>query len=455
MKKKSPQLVLDDILKYIPKFQGKNFVLFLSGHILEKANVNELIRQISLLFSLGIKIILVHGARPQITKIANKHKLAFEEIKGKRITTDKLLILARQTVMELSQKLLEHLTNIDETGIKIKPVIGNFIKAKALGIIDGTDFEHTGQVDKINKKSLTSLLDQGYMPIISSLGIDAYGELFNIRAVEVATQVAIQLKSAKILYIIEEDLSWISQQLDPKFTSKFQENSDSINSSLGELDPARLLKIIKGLKKEDRIDSLQEIRLINGYEASKSGVERVHFINGLQNNAILNEIFTQTGQGLLITGEEYSHFRKAKSRDILFILKMMKAANTMGEFRMRQDEEIAKQIKDYWVFELDQKICASAALHVHKNDNLAEIGALVVDVNYRHLGIGKKMVHFLTKMASKQNVNQVVACTTRAVQFFREIGFEESTDQALPEFIRGRKSGNRKSRILLRKLNTK
>lgn len=445
MNPKNPELIIDDILKYVPRFQGETFVIYFSGQLFEKIELAGLIRQIAILHSLSVKIIIVHGSRPQISNLAENLKISSARKKGLRVTNDKLMKIVKEASLDISYKIIETLSNKALTGLKIYPVLGNFVKAKCLGVIDGIDFGLTGVVEKVNKKILNNLLELKYIPVISPLGLDAMGNLFNVRSIEVATRVAIDMNAIKILFVLEEDLTWTVAE-----GSKSGEIQAS--GAFGDINTRDFPAIIKELKDKKKLTELQEERLLSGFSACEGGVERVHFIDGREKNALLGEVFTQTGKGLLISQYSYSQIRQAQKNDAHLILDLLKNSNELGEFLPRNENDFLTMIHDFRVFEIDGKICSSGALHLYQEQMVAEIAALVVDSGYRGHGIGKKMVSFLLEISKKKGIKKVVVCTTRAEQFFKEMGFTENRDKNIPDEIKKRGKDPRKPKILIKNI---
>lgn len=418
---------LTDILDYIPKFQDRIFVILLSGYLMESMNWSNFARQIATLQSLGIRIILVHGARPQIDRICRERKIASREISNYRITNNELMDIVSVESNKLSMKLFQSLSNQLNTSYVLKPVMGQFFRAKPLGIIKGTDTMRSGQVVKIFTNRLEELLQLNYLPLINSVGYDNEGNTYNIRSVDVASAIAVSMKAAKILYLIEEDYAG----------ERFAANS---------LELDEVLKMLES--EEADLNSLQKERFYSAYTACKNGVERAHFIDGRKKDAFLKEIFTTQGEGLLISNYDYHQIRKAENKDVGRILELIRNANELGEFRHRIEEDVRSYINDFYVFELDNHICSAVAFHRDSENRNAELAALVVEQGYRELGIGKKMVEFLIQLAKKNNLHNIVLSTTRTLQFFRQFGFTEMKPDEVPEFIKKNLEADRNSVVL-------
>ncbi len=399
------ELNLSDILRYVPKFQGKTVVIFVSGAALELMDLNNFAQQIAILSSLSIRTVIVHGSRYQINLQATKSGIAFEEQGNYRITNLEILEIAILESEKLTYLIRQYLSNTFSTGLMLKTVSGPFFKAKPLGVIGGIDYQRSGQVEKIYSQRIQELLDLQYIPILSAIGFDAQGQAYNVRSVELASQVAVSLQASKLVLLLEDDYT-------------------NLSSSANALELAELEELIK--QNQQKWPALRSERLRAGLMACANGVERAHFILGTEQDGLIREFFTQTGAGLLISGDSYRFVRSATIQDIPKIMEMMQNANQLGEFRLRQEEDFAKKIDDFFVFELEGKICGSIALHSFEKDGVAELAALVVEAKYRHLGVGKKLVEFIISRAKKQTLSTLYLSTTRATQFFKQFGFEET-----------------------------
>ncbi len=425
-------MVLDDILHYIPKYKNNIFVLFFSGSVLQEHNLNHLCRQIAILHSLGIKIVLVHGSRQQISEktTPNQNEIHVINNESIRVTPVEILQIATEVSLQLSYKILKSLTNTHLTGFTMNPIIGNFVKARPMGIIHGIDFLHTGQVDKIRKSKLYGILRQGFLPIVPPLGLDSEGNHYNLRGVDIAAQIAVALNAKKLIYCFTDNYKWLSDQM-------------------GMMDLDDLQTKIHDLQKRSPLDELLSERLGSAMLACQKGVERIHFINGLSKDAILQEVFTKAGHGLLLTGKKYNNIRQASLSDLQRILEILQNSQNYGELKNRSSEDIALDIKDYYVFELDEKICAVAALHPCQENQAAELAGLAVDPHYRHLGIGKKMVSYMIESMEKKRIIKIFAFTTRAARFFRELHFEEVETKQAPECVQKKWQKDRNSQLFV------
>lgn len=430
-------LVLDDILQYIPKFQNQTFVIFISGAILQQGKLQEFARQIAILHSLDIKIIIVHGSRPQISALLAQEGLKYHKYRNLRITTPEILTLVQSASWKLSYEILQALSNSHVTGFSIAPIIGNFVKAKGMGIIDGQNFLYTGQVDKVHKKRLQILLEHNYTPLLQPLGMDSEGTLFNLRAVEIAAHTAQVMKAAKFILLIEEDYRYLG-------------------NTMGFLNIQELDKQIEDLQTLPHSNDTQELlleRLQSAHQAAQQGIERIHLVHAIGKDYLLREIFTKEGNGLLISGNQFSQIRRAQPQDTKIILELLEKNNQLGEFRERGQEELVSNIEDFFLFEIEGAVCGAVALHPLKYHQTAELAALVVDQNYRQLGIGKKLVSFLLQFTQRKGMQSIYAMTTRAQQFFLEQGFEKLATEQTPEELLDKWNSDRSSQIFRYTLN--
>jgi amino-acid N-acetyltransferase len=286
-------------------------------------------------------------------------------------------------------------------------------------------------VDKVHEKRLQTLLDHGYTPLLQPLGMDSEGTLFNLRAVEIAAHTAQALRAAKFILLVEEDYRYLG-------------------NAMGFLDTQELDKQITALQSQNTQEEKQELlleRLQSALQAAQQGIERIHLVHAVGKDYLLREIFTKEGDGLLISGNQFSHIRRAQAHDTETILDLLDKTNQLGEFRERRREEIATTIEDFFVFEIEGTVCGAVALHPLKNQQTAELAALVVEQNYRHLGIGKKLISFLLQFAQKKGMKSIFAMTTRAQQFFLEQGFREPAKEETPQELVAKWNSDRNSKM--------
>jgi len=286
--------LLREALPYIQRFKGQTFVVKLSGKVTEdQNNLNSLAEELALLHQVGIRICVVHGGGKQLSELAKKLGIEQTIIEGRRVTDDATLEMAKMIFAgKINTDILAALRQRGIEAVGLSGVDGNIVHAekrppkeilnRETGVRDKVDFGHVGDVVQINARLLTVLLDHGYLPVISSLGADAEGMVFNINADTIAAAIAVQLKAEKLILLSDIDGIYLTAG-DPETKLSRVTASDA-----GEL-------ISSGAASGGMIPKLQSIIVL-----LERGVHSAHIISGAKRNALLSEIFTDKGTGTMI-----------------------------------------------------------------------------------------------------------------------------------------------------------
>jgi amino-acid N-acetyltransferase len=343
------------------------------------------------------------------------------------------------------------------SGSQVDAVIGNLVRARGLGVIDGFDMEHTGMVDKIYTDSFNHFLNQGTVPILPCIGWSPSGKPYNVPSDEIALAASAALGAVKLFFIslhgglrdgiyaipegchIGENGCIIRLNLQEAETI-LAANKDRLEHR-GNGDPSYTAAYNKA-ETEDR--SLYELQL--AIQALKANIDRVHIIDGREDGSVLRELFSNMGAGTMVYADEYESIRNLRSADIPVVLRLMEPLMQQGNLVRRNAEDIQEKKNDYVVYEIDGQIHACGALHLWGEDQ-GEIAAMATDPVYSDMGLGKKIVHFLIDRARKQQFHQVFVLTTRTHDWFETLGFKEDTIESLPEKRRRNYNQNRKSKI--------
>lgn len=286
--------LLREALPYIQRFQGQTFVVKLSGKVTEdQGNLTSLAEELALLHQVGIRICVVHGGGKQLSELANKLGIEQTIIEGRRVTDDATLEMAKMVFAgKINTDILAALRQRSIEAVGLSGVDGNIVQAKRrppkeilnreTGVRDKIDFGHVGDVVQINVRLLTVLLDHGYLPVVSSLGADDEGMVFNINADTIAAEIAIQLQAEKLILLSDVDGFYLTAG-DPQ-------------TKLSRLTAAEAGELIdSGSASGGMIPKLQSIRIL-----LERGVHSAHIISGTKRNALLSEIFTDKGTGTMI-----------------------------------------------------------------------------------------------------------------------------------------------------------
>ncbi|WP_252177008.1 amino-acid N-acetyltransferase [Endozoicomonas sp. 4G] len=418
---------------YIHAHHGKTFVITLGGEALASPNLNNIINDIALLSSLGVRLVLVHGARPQIEERLIARGLEPRFHNDKRITDRQCLECVMDAVgnlrVRIESKFSLGLVNSPMHGASIRVISGNFVTAKPLGVIDGQNYHHTGAIRKIDKEAIQQQLDSGYIVLLSCLGHSPTGELFNMEVEDVATHTAIHLDAEKLLLYSKDD-GIRDQQGQP----------------ISRLSPKEAEKVLKHLHGDNK-------RLLSSaITACHGGVERAQLIGYEQDGSLLLELFTREGSGTMVSRDHYEEIRAASIEDVGGILQLIRPLEQKGILRRRSRKELEREIRLFRVISLDGMIIGCAAIHLFSGEKTAELACLVVHPDYREKNRGDLLLSAIEEEAAQQGMDRLFVLTTQASHWFVERGFSETTQKSLPKEKRNQYNEERQSRILVKKL---
>lgn len=420
---------LRGILQYIPQFREKTFVLALDGVIVTDENFATLLLDVAVLRSLNIRVVLVHGASAQIKALAEKEGIKASNLDGSGITDTATLQLALDAANRLTHEILEGLSTND-----LRAVCPNAIIAHPLGILQGVDHLFTGKVERVDVDLLQTLLAQGIIPIIPPLGFDGDGKTYRVNSDAVALAVAEALKAVKLIFITAQDGILVQGRLIRQMLLADFES-------------------VLALQKDD-IPPEQLSKALHTVAACKAGIPRVHVINGLVDEGLLAEVFSNDGIGTLIYANEYQQIRRAMKKDIRAIQLLTKKAVEAEELVRRTRASIEKNLGDYYIFETDKNTVACVALHVYPEHKKGELACLYVNPSHENHGIGRKLLQYVENRAKEQNLNELIALSTQAFTYFQSKGgFSEGTPDDLPPVRREKyDQSGRNSKVLVKKL---
>jgi amino-acid N-acetyltransferase len=420
---------LRGILQYIPRFREKVFILSIDGAVVTDENFANIVRDIAVLRSLNIRVVLAHGASAQISALARTQGLQPSDLDGAGITDADTLSLALTAANRLTHEILEGLSAND-----LRAACTNAIIAHPMGIIQGVDHLFTGKVERVDVELLQSLLAQGVVPVVPPLGFDGDGRTYRVNSDHVAVAVAEALKAVKILFITTTD-------------GLFQQ---------GQLIRQMLASDLEQILAQRRHEILPEMlsKAIHAAAACHAGVPRVHLINGREDEGLLAEVFSNEGVGTLIYANEYQQIRRALKKDIRSILHLTKKSVESEELMKRTRASIEKQINDYYIFEIDKNPVACVALHVYAETEKGELAYLFVNPSHENQGIGRKLIQFVENKARELGLRELTALSTQAFTYFQsKAGFLEGTPDDLPPARREKyEQSGRRSKVLIKKL---
>lgn len=420
---------------YIHAFRGQTFVVVFGGEAVAESHFHHLIHDIALLAALGVRLVLVHGARPQIEQRLRERGAAIRYVGGRRITDDVALACVKEAVgstrMEIEARLSMGLANSPMAGARLRVVGGNAVIARPLGVRDGVDFCHSGAVRRIDADTLRQQLDSGALVLLSPLGYSPTGEIFNLTAVEVAAAAAMALCADKLICLIEGHGLMQDGQL------------------LRELAPeeAEHALLHQPVTNPELHSTLQ-----SAIAASRQGVRRVHLVDRRVNGVLLLELFTRDGCGTLISSARFEGTRPATIDDVGGILALIAPLEAEGVLVRRSRECLEMEISDYVVVERDGTIVAVGALHLFANESTAEIACLAVHPDYHGQGRGEALLRALEHQATQIGVGRVFVLTTQTAHWFVERGYAPAQVQDLPLARQSLYNAQRNSKVFIKEL---
>lgn len=420
---------LRGILRYIPQFREKAFVINVDGAIVTDENFANILVDIAVLRSLSIRIVLVHGASAQIRALAQEKRFTPSNLDGTGVTDETTLKLALTAANRLTHEILEGLSAND-----LRAACTNAVIAHPVGILHGVDQLFTGKVERVDTEMLQQLLDQGIIPVLPPLGFDGEGKTYRVNSDGVALAVAEALKAAKLMFITTHDGVRVGNRVIRQM-------------------PLSDLESVLTLQKPDIHPDLLS-KAIHAAAACKAGVPRAHVINGSLQEGLLAEVFTNEGVGTLIYGNEFQQIRRALKKDIRSILNLTRGSVETEELVKRTRATIEKQLDDYYIFEIDKNPVACIALHTWPELGKGELACLYVSSAHENQGIGRKLVQFVENKARELGLRELIALSTQAFTWFQSKGgFTEGTPDDLPPNRREKyDQSGRNSKVLLKKL---
>ena len=433
------------VAPYVNAFRGKIFVIGFSGEMVTDTKFVSFIHDINLLASLGVRLVLVHGARPQIQLRLDESQLETQSVMGMRVTDSAALQCVKESVgrvhHEIAALLSMGLPNSPMANASIRVSSGNFVTACPYGVIQGIDLMHTGKVRKINAHAIHARLEQNDVVLISPLGYSPTGEIFNLTMENVATEVAIALSAEKLIFLLDT--------LDSAATSA--DNPEALPRELTVAESKSLLENKAPATSALLSDEIRSL-LRCAIKACETHVTRTHLISRHCDGAILQELFTHDGIGWMISQETLQALRKARIEDVGGILQLIEPLETEGILVRRNRELLEIEIDRFTVFEHDGVILGCAALYPFPEEHACELACLAIRPDYRDLGYGNRLLKHIESQTIAQNIRKLFVLTTHATHWFIEHGFTEATPSELPKAKQNLYNYRRRSKVLIKHL---
>jgi amino-acid N-acetyltransferase len=404
------------------------------GEAVASKGLRTLLYDVALLHSLGVRIVLVAGARPQIDEALARRGVHARFEGDLRVTDDVALQCVKEAVgatrVELEALLSMGLPNSPMAGARLRVATGNFVMAQPIGVVDGVDYQHTGKPRRVDADAIRQRLDDGAIVVLTPIGYSATGEAFNISSHDVAATAATALGADKLIGLLEEEGVLDAEGLPP--------------SQLTPHEAERILRSGRDLGHD------VERHLAAAIEACQGGVPRAHLVARQSEGSLLRELFTRDGVGTMVTSETFEGIRTAAQGDIGGILALIEPLEEQGILVRRSHEMLENDIDRFTVIERDGMVVACAALYAYTDDSIAELACLVVHPEYRTSGRGDQLLHYLERQCIAQGLRRLFVLTTQTSHWFRERGFENCDVGDLPEARRSVYDQGRRSKILLK-----
>ena len=425
--------LIREVFVYAHRFMGSIFVFRIGARLMDNPAFTGLVCDLALLHENGIKIILVPSGGARIDELLAIYGISTERAEGLRISTPEAMPLIEMAAFDTATRLMNQLARN-----KVEAVVGNWVRARSYGVRDGVDFQATGMVDKVNVELIRRSIDDDFVPILPCIGWSAIGEPYNISSVELATELAVGLKARKLIFLTDGELF---SSADLKLPTEGVASREGAVSRLSVNAAERTLA-----DNPETLGRAEREMLAHSITACRSGVERVHFLDGNLEGVVLKEVFSTLGSGAMVHADPFENIRPMQEEDIPELLRIMEPLIQQGILVRRTEGELQRDRADYAVFETDGTIRGCGALHRYGGDR-AEIAALAVDGSYKHLGIGHRLVGYLIEEARRTGLSGVFVLTTRTSDWFLSLGFSPATVDDLPEERRAKYDAERKSRI--------
>ncbi|EIX4582627.1 amino-acid N-acetyltransferase [Escherichia coli] len=421
---------------YINTHRGKTFVIMLGGEAIEHENFSSIVNDIGLLHSLGIRLVVVYGARPQIDAnlAAHHHEPLYH--KNIRVTDAKTLELVKQAAgtlqLDITARLSMSLNNTPLQGAHINVVSGNFIIAQPLGVDDGVDYCHSGRIRRIDEDAIHRQLDSGAIVLMGPVAVSVTGESFNLTSEEIATQLAIKLKAEKMIGFC---------------SSKGVTNDDG--DIVSELFPNEAQARVEAQEEKGDYNS-GTVRFLRGaVKACRSGVRRCHLISYQEDGALLQELFSRDGIGTQIVMESAEQIRRATINDIGGILELIRPLEQQGILVRRSREQLEMEIDKFTIIQRDNTTIACAALYPFPEEKIGEMACVAVHPDYRSSSRGEVLLERIAAQAKQSGLSKLFVLTTRSIHWFQERGFTPVDIDLLPESKKQLYNYQRKSKVLM------
>ena len=433
------------VAPYIHKFRHQTFVIGVAGEAIAAGKLQALAQDLAMIQAMGVKIVLVHGFRPQVNEQLQAKGHTPKFVNGVRVTDEVALDCAQEAAGQLRYEIeaafSQGLPNTPMAGATVRVMSGNFITARPIGIVDGVDFMHSGVVRKVDTQGIKRTLDAGSIVLVSPFGFSPTGEAFNLAMEELATSVAMALQADKLIFMTEN----AGIRVHP---SEPEGEDNPIDTELPLAAAEKLLaELPPGLAPADTAFYLQHC-----VKACKGGVERSHIIPFAVDGALLLEIYVHDGIGTMVIDEKLESMREATGDDVGGILQLIEPFEKDGTLVKRGRTEIERDAGNYTIIEHDGVIFACAALYPFPESKTGEMAALTVSPAVQGQGDGERVLKRIEHRARAAGMDSIFVLTTRTMHWFLKRGFVQVDADWLPDARKRKYNWDRKSQVLVKKL---
>lgn len=420
---------------YINAHRGRTFVILIEGEAMARGRGEQLVQDLALLHTLGVRLVVVFGIRPQVCQALKASGISPGQHQGRGIADDAVMAcierVAAEQLLWLEARFSLGLPNTPMHGVELTAVSGNLVMAKPLGVREGVDFDHSGEVRRVRTQAIEGLLEKGTLVVLPPLGFSSTGEVFDLDASDVAQHAAMALSADKLILLGgASGLFDASGQLQRQLTPA--EAGPLLARAAPGSEPARHLEA--------------------ACQAARHGVARTHLLSWHDHDALLGELFTRDGVGTMITRHRYEQLRPAELADIGGLLELLEPLEERGMLVPRSRERLEHEIDDYVVIERDGMMIGCAALHRFADAEVGELACVAVHDDYRGGARGELLLAEVERRARREGLSSLFALTTHTTHWFFEHGFRLADFEALPPLRRDTYNHARKSKVLLKPL---
>ncbi|MFP4011715.1 MAG: amino-acid N-acetyltransferase [Spirochaetaceae bacterium] len=420
---------------YADRFRNRTFVFQIDAGVITGAQFSGLVRDIVLLRRLGINIVVVAGARARIDEVLTRYGFEWRMEGETRIVSPDATPFIKMAAFDTANRVMTLLA-----GQRANAVIGNWVRARAVGVRDGVDYGDAGVVERINTDMVRQVLDQGTVPIFPCVGWNAAGKPYNISSRELAVVISGALVSSKLFFLTEGREP--TRDGGKRLPEGVEPGEGGRISRMTVAEAREFVRANEAIKPGDPGVALVR----HACEAAGLGVERTHIVDGTAEGVILKEIFSNMGVGTMVHANVYQSLRRMERDDVPDVLRLMRPLVAAGYLVPRSEEDLVGALDDFVVYEVDGAIHGCGALHPYPAD-MAELAALAVDESYKHIGIGRRIVSFLLERAKERGLRRVFALTTKTSDWFLQFGFRRGDTGDIPDARREHYDRSRNSRI--------